>query len=386
MFALLLCFSVQQALAQGPLKIMYYNVLNFPGSTPGRADTLRIIIDHDPPDILVINELISEKGADLILSKSLPEGFKRAVFKNGPDTDNMLFYDADKVSLKSQSQIATELRDISEYVVHWNDIAAQDDTTFLALYSVHLKASQGSENETKRKLESEALVAHLKTVNPEYHVIVGGDFNFYDGNEAGYRTLANVLVDPLASLGKDWHNEEAYVAIHTQSTRLDQFNGGATGGMDDRFDFIWMDKRLTSNSPVFFVENSYQTIGQDGKRFNGSMIDPLKNDSVPNAVATALYQMSDHLPILVTIGRVEHAGSIGEKEFSLPHQLIGDQLVLELDDEFTMTMIDLQGRLIQTRQLRAGQQTIDLGSLRAQEIIVRLESDEKAISFIVPKL
>ena len=41
----------------------------------------------------------------------------------------------------------------------------------------------------------------------------------------------------------DWHanvgeTDCEYASIHTQSTRVSSFGGGATAGMDDRFDWI----------------------------------------------------------------------------------------------------------------------------------------------------
>ena len=53
----------------------------------------------------------------------------------------MFFYDHDKFILYSQQQIVTTLRDISEYVLYYNetDLATTNDTIFLYLYSLHLK-------------------------------------------------------------------------------------------------------------------------------------------------------------------------------------------------------------------------------------------------------
>ena len=71
--------------------------------------------------------------------------------------------------------------------------------------------------------------------------LVCGDFNIYGSTELAYQKLLDqstpgYFVD-IYNLTGIWNNS-AYAPYHTQSTRLRQFGGGATGGMDDRFDLI----------------------------------------------------------------------------------------------------------------------------------------------------
>ncbi len=47
--------------------------------------------------------------------------------------------------------------------------------------------------------------------------------------------------DPINRVG-DWHNNPSYADIHTQSTHTVYNNCASTGGMDDRFDFIMVQK------------------------------------------------------------------------------------------------------------------------------------------------
>ena len=126
--------------AQDTVKITFYNLLNFPAAQQDRIDTLKKVLDYIQPDIFVVNELTSFNGAGLIKNNALNVGgvnrFSSAVFYDGPDTDNMLFYDHDKFTLYSQHQIVTTLRDISEYVLYYNepDLASTQDT-FCLLYT-----------------------------------------------------------------------------------------------------------------------------------------------------------------------------------------------------------------------------------------------------------
>lgn len=99
------------------------------------------------------------------------------------------------------------------------------------------------------------------------------------------------LFDPIDSPGY-WHTNAAFAGIHTQSTRSEQFGGGASGGLDDRFDFILISQSLQDEVLV----TSYAAFGNDGSHFDQSINDG-SNDSVSVEVANALYYASDHLPV-----------------------------------------------------------------------------------------
>ena len=97
----------------------------------------------------------------------------------------------------------------------------------------------------------------------------------------------------------NWHNNNSYAPIHTQSTRsaTGGYAGGAYGGMDDRFDIIFTSNDIISGSQgVKYVTNSYVSEGQDGNHFNQS-INSGTNSQVTQEIANALFYMSDHLPV-----------------------------------------------------------------------------------------
>ena len=75
-----------------------------------------------------------------------------------------------------------------------------------------------------------------------YYYAFAGDFNLYDGNEPAYNmmldSMAVDLEDPINRRG-EWHDRSSFADVHTQSTRTTQLpDGGASEGLDDRFDFI----------------------------------------------------------------------------------------------------------------------------------------------------
>ena len=303
---LLVCFGFKQISAQDSLRIMYYNLLNYPGSSSERVAYFRTITHYVKADILLVNELLNDEGAVTLLEDGLNaygnRSFKKAAFTDGPNTNNMLFYDSTKVTLYSQDSIITDLRLIDEYVLFSNKIS--NDTTFLYLYSAHLKASSGSVNEQKRLAEVREFKKWVDDKTEIENIFFGGDLNFYSFNEPAYDTLIYYGVHPLNDplLAGNWHNNALFSDIHSQSTRTDQFGGGASGGLDDRFDFIfYSDDVIDGTNGATYVANSCKIIGNDGNHFDVAIIDPPVNTAVPDSVLQALYYMSDHLPVICDI-------------------------------------------------------------------------------------
>ncbi len=296
--------------SQDTLTVLSYNILNYPLSNSTKADTLKPIIQYVQPDIFMITELTSSTGATTILNDALNvDGvtyYQKATYFNGPDTDNMLYYNSDKLVLYSQFEIATTLRNISEYVLYYNapGMTAASDTVFIYCYMAHLKASTGAANEQQRNQEAVTLKNYMDSRTNIENVILGGDFNLYTSAEAAHNTILNggnvSLLDPISTPG-NWNNNSFYANVHTQSTRSGSLgDGGAFGGMDDRFDFIFFtNDLLTGSNKLTYVPNSYTAVGNDGNHFNKSINATPTNTSAPANVIDALYIMSDHLPIAI---------------------------------------------------------------------------------------
>jgi hypothetical protein len=293
--------------AQDTVRLMTYNILNYPYVAATRADTLLVIIDDVLPDIFIVNELQNNTGANTILNIALNNNgrsyYSKAIFYNGTDSDNMCFYDNTKFGLASQKQIGTSIRDISEYVLYWKGNLPATDTIFFNVYSVHLKASSGATNEAQRFAETQILKARLDFRGGPENTFVGGDFNIYGDFEAAFTEIISGgvtdLNDPINSAG-DWHINPSYANIHTQATG--SINGGSGGGLDDRFDFFFVtDDIMNGDNHVKYIDNSYIAYGQDGNRYNSSLNVWPANTVVSPAIASALYNMSDHLPVIMEV-------------------------------------------------------------------------------------
>jgi hypothetical protein len=289
--------------AQDNVKVMYYNILEYPLNPSSKAAYLQTIFDYYHPDVLVCDEVVSDAIAIDILNNVINitpgNNYAKAVFTDGPDKDNMLFYNQNKLSLDYQTFIPTALRYINRYRLHYNAIAPDD--IYLDFYAAHLKASQGFEQD--RYLECTEFKNYIATNTLGQNIIFGGDFNFYTSTEPAYQLLLNTsnytLYDPINTPG-NWNANGSFSAVHTQSTHVTTSGGFIGGGLDDRFDFILTSGDLlnTANN-THYVTNSYQALGNDGLHFNKNLTDLPISTTVPDYVTSALFNMSDHLPVVM---------------------------------------------------------------------------------------
>lgn len=303
---LLLSLCAPAVNAQDTLRFMTYNILNFSGSDTDRLDELRTIIRAIDPDIIVHQEIEDQAAVNNILNQVLHQldpDWSAAAFVNGPDTDNACFYMSSRVSLVSQRQIPTQLRDFTEYVV---TSAALSDGEVFRLYSGHLKASQGVEEEQRRLAECQVLRGELEELDPGSLFMFAGDFNLYTSFEPAYQFLLGLepspnsrFLDPINRPG-NWNNSISFADIHTQSPRTQSFGGGATGGLDDRFDFILASAAWMDTVGSYCLPATYTSFGNDGDHFNQAVNDGT-NQAVPDSVADALHNMADHLPVFMDI-------------------------------------------------------------------------------------
>ena len=304
----------RRLLAVTDFRFATYNALNFGTNSADRQDEYQVVFDDLDADVIVMQEITSEVGADLLLA-ALNNGtggqtYARANFVNGNDSDHALFYDTSTVDLISQSYIPTNLREFGEYTVN---VSGEE----FNIYSAHLKASSGSTNEQLRLNEVTILRDHLESLPTGTEFIVAGDMNIYGSSEPAYQHLVGIesnndgrLEDLLpASLIGEWHNNAAFASVHSQSPRTTSFGGGATGGMDDRFDMIFGNFGINDGVGVDYVSNSYFVHGNDGLHFNQAITDGTNNSASP-AVIQALHDASDHLPVVADFQVFTGAGGV----------------------------------------------------------------------------
>ncbi len=312
---LLLC----QITAQSDHVFMTYNLLNYEDEND-REDDYITVIEYVEPDIIIAEEVTGQTGYDHFLSDVLEivesGSWSGADFTNqSASQDIALYFRHDVFSFISTSLVNTAqspgTRDVVEWVMEHNESGVQFN-----IYGLHLKASSGDSNAQQRLAETTILRNYLNDLPAGSHFMVAGDFNIYNSeavdddspyyHEPAFDMLTGVgsningqLFDPIDRIG-EWHNNSSYADVHTQSPRTTSFGGGANGGMDDRFDWIFVSEAVLNETyEINYVENTYWAVGNDGNHFNQA-INNGNNTSVNDAMADALHDASDHLPVIAT--------------------------------------------------------------------------------------
>lgn len=308
---LLVVVSSALPAAAANTKIMSWNALNYPNASgAARSDDFRTVLADVEPDILVMQEINDTNGANTMKSDVLdvyaPGQWTMAPFTNGNDSDNALYYRSGQYVVIEFGEVNTFPRETD----WWRLRLAESDESSpgIVIYSTHLKASTGSSNIEQRRVAARAIRDDmiLRWGGTDQPVLLMGDFNMYTSTESGYGALTGnpgeqqQLFDPIDTPGS-WNNNATFASVHTQSTRTTSLgDGGATGGMDDRFDFILIDADLEDGEQWDYVPGSYRAVGQDGAHFN-SAVNTGTNGDVSASVADALHAASDHLPVVLEL-------------------------------------------------------------------------------------
>ncbi|MGH1436885.1 MAG: T9SS type A sorting domain-containing protein [Lewinella sp.] len=388
--------------AQSDIKIMSYNLLIYPeGEMVNRIDTLSKILDFYEPDLLLVQELKSEQGLQSIAEElsALFGDYKAGTYvpqvSNPANSwrlqQNLIFNEA-IFELVSEEAIETPYRDVNYFQLRILEEDGTPSTELLHTYVTHLKSSQGSTNEQLRLSMVEVLNNHISLLPPESNIIVAGDFNVYYGGEPAYESLlspngTNTLHDPIDMpgwAGTNFPNQE----IFTQSTRLSSLADGSGGGVDDRFDFILLSEQLMNpNARYVYQADSYKALGNNGTCYNQDLIDCSTVDNVPFDLLRALYHMSDHLPIVLSLD-INEAVSTIELPFSSESQLIEiapnpanaqADLVWHGTGPVDLRIFNLQGKLILAQNGLEQKATIDIAHLPLGLYMVQMTDKDAGV-------
>jgi len=314
--------------------IMHYNLLYYGVNTDFCTPTnnnvdlkdqnLAVIIDYVQPHIFTVNELGRGPAGpqdpanlfrllDNVLNASGEPRFSAAPFTNTTNSSivNGLFYDNTKFVFYNGEVISNVERDINLYTLYVKDdeMLLAGDTIFLHAIVAHLKAGSSVRDQNTRTAEIQTVMSYINQNNLRGNLMFLADFNMQSSLEFAYQHLTFHVnqeirfFDPINQPGT-WHDNHNFAHYHTQSTRA--ISGCFVGGsLDDRFDQILVTNYLISGARgLKYVEGSYYALGQDGQRFNQTLISP-PNNSAPQNVINALFNTSDHLPVILELKRVE---------------------------------------------------------------------------------
>ena len=201
---------------------------------------------------------------------------------------------------------------------------------------------------------------YLQDENVTGNYIISGDFNVYEASEDAFQNLVNPstaqfkFIDPVNRMGS-WNNNSAYADVHTQSTHSTSNGCASGGGLDDRFDFVLVSQDIMDDGDhIEYVSNSYKALANDGNHFNGAINNPA-NNSVPANVLDAIYNCSDHLPVVMDMiiteaspnSIVENVATHWTLNMVSPHHSIKGKLSGELGN-YHIKIYTITGTLLST--------------------------------------
>ncbi len=295
--------------------IMTYNTWNYgddPTADNDREDDFRDIISEIDPDVLIVEEIHGETAFSTFLSDVLNYSVSGLYAGTWIDQENVLqdiglYYKTNQYSVLSTQLIDITstfgLRDALEVKLKHTASNVEFYT-----YGLHLKAGNTTSDQTERTSQTSALRTHCNSLATNTPFIITGDLNLYTSSENAWINLTGSsadndgrVFDPINQSG-DWNNNPTFAAIHTQNTHDDQ------GGLDDRFDFLLISDAVNSTGTIEYQADTYTSFGNDGDHFNSS-INYQTNNAVSAALADALYNASDHLPVYAGFSFTEQSGS-----------------------------------------------------------------------------
>jgi len=337
------------AISQERLKVMFYNLLDFPeANPPNRELILKDILDTYEPDIFMVCELQSGFGGNQILDQSLNHSeilYKSTTFVNNQSGDSdlqqLLYYRKDKFILVDEEVITTSIRDINKYTLQLSTLNGQTDPVIIHTYVTHLKSSQGGTNQQLRLDAVQRFTNDLENLDPNSFVIFAGDLNLYTSTEPAYIELLNsenpiTMTDPIGVFGS-WSNNINFQEVHTQSTRTSSgpFGAGAGGGLDDRFDFILISENMQTNPSLRYVEDTYFAYGNNGNCFNQNINDPSCAGPFSANLRNDIYNMSDHLPVVMELETDQEIVILDTPNFEIEN-------IFQLTKNYTQNILQYQ--------------------------------------------
>jgi endonuclease/exonuclease/phosphatase family metal-dependent hydrolase len=353
------------ASASAQIRVMSYNSAQFNGDATAMAEVLQAASDDDshgfaiPVSIFLFQEV--DEAELSTLQSVVGANYTMATFTDQNDSSwggaQAMFY------LSTQFVENTALHnDIFTGAGRHADRWALNVTDYngkrIYVYSMHLKASSGSDNQETRRAGAENVRDDIILLPTGSHVIVCGDMNFYSSNEPAYNWFTNSglgqVIDPLGN--SDWSGGSNALK-HTQSPLLNQNGGLIGGGLDDRFDFQFLSASLFDGGGFDLISGTYRTLGNDGNHYNQA-INAGNNYYFPgdvargNTLADELISASDHLPLIadyqvpallgwewnaaenrVLVGAISTIDFIIRNDAPVSHALGADVLDVELVSE-----------------------------------------------------
>ncbi len=342
--------------AGADIRLCTYNLLNFNGDSSRWAD-YQLILSAVNPDVLVVQEITSSGAVSIFRDSVLnatggpgeSDPYSSQYISDSATQDQAIFYKTSKVVFVSSSVINTEPRDTYRWKLR--PASQPAGTNEFYVYTMHLKAGSDPTDQADRLAQTTTIRSNANALPDGSLMFFCGDFNIQSSSEASYQQLVGSQADnsgrafdPINTPGT-WNNVGGFANVHTQSTR-----GGFEGGLDDRFDFVLVSAALLDDTGMDYIDDpahTYNEFGNDGLHFNKAISDtPVIPEG--SAMAMALYNASDHLPVyldLIDPGGPVNPPQIGDiPVVNFGQLLVGGQLdeVITVENTATAPAEDLE--------------------------------------------
>jgi FlgD Ig-like domain len=326
-------------------------------SFPTRQPSLRAVMPLLDPDVLITQEMNNSAGADSFLINVLnvyEPGEWTGTWRNVGAGEGMgLFWKPGVVGLDGIVAVANTAGPRLFLLGRVTPVGYVANSAKFLIYSVHLKAGSSATDSTTRRLECTFLRNNYLNITPPTasggNFMVGGDYNMQDGGltDFGYTRLVESAADddgrckdpinPSFYWSPSWHNNSGFAYGHTQCPCLTcPYGGMSGGGLDDRFDMWLTSYSMQDGQGLDYVsalapgQLSYPFVfGNDGAHYNMDVNGGGGNGSVGLEVANALWNASDHLPVVITIQ--VPAKIVAESELDFGDVIVGATYTVPLN-------------------------------------------------------
>jgi hypothetical protein len=408
-----------QTLQSDVIKVMTYNAGSYGKTATGQCPLLNLtyknaylktILEYEQPDILGLEKMQAVPYNDTIgiISNVLDSvcngcwGHSTYSDAGGDSKASMLYFNTNRFGFVSTTPVVNNDGNMDDVMLtrlyyKSDNLYSTHDTIFLNILLVHFYA--GSSNATVRDSEAVHVMNWLNAhfTSPE-NIMVMGDFNTQASSEGCFNTFINssnnntLFFDPPNQLGA-WSSFSTQFANYlTQSTRtVDPGDCNSTGPMANRFDHILVTGTIMNGTDsVKYIPGSFTVIGQDGQHTGTDLLAPPVNNSVPGNVDSALYYMSEHLPVYVKLG-FTYTVFAGIENISNPQikidytTMVTDKISIQSAANTALSskyndcraeIYDMQGRIVSVNSINLNQaNTIDVTEVSAGMYFIRIVKD-----------
>jgi hypothetical protein len=445
-FSLFICFNSLKA-QEDTLRVMVQNVLHYgdgcQGSNSFLHSQLEVIVKYANPDVVGLVKMQSIKVTPTDNNGISPYGFPDSIINNALNVAypgrysycaltnvsasndmDILFYNKNKLGFVSVRTLCTLSEDFDLYKLYYKDpyLATTHDSTFLYFILNHTVSGAAS---AQRDQQDTTIIYQLKKIF--YHLpnlISMGDFNTRSSLENGYKayclgTDTNYIFydqpfnpDHNLTYPINW---DAYPTLcpaflNTSTREYSIPNScGSTSGGKDWYEHEFMSGWLSKNIDFMkYISNSYVTIGNDGNRVGISVNDTVshgKNLSAPYSVLSAVFQLSDKYPVMLSLGvTYDSLGNgpinpvnsvpnpVAEKDEIKINNPVNNNLIIhfpasEIGGRCKLDCIDVTGRNIFREEIEISSTTFSAPfSVKSGVYLLRLQTAQAFHIFRVIKL